>query len=45
LLVEVSPDRSRSVASLLRGAGFRDIRSTIGPVRFTRVIVGRAPVT
>ena len=44
LLVEVSPDRSRSVMSLLRGAGFRDIRSTIGPVRFTRVIVGRAPV-
>jgi release factor glutamine methyltransferase len=44
LLVEVSPDRSRSVMSLLRGAGFRDIRSTIGPVKFTRVIVGRAPV-
>jgi release factor glutamine methyltransferase len=41
LLVEVSPDRARSVASLLRGSGFRDIRSTIGPVRFTRVLVGR----
>jgi release factor glutamine methyltransferase len=41
LLVEVSPDRARSVASLLRGSGFRDIRSTIGPVKFTRVLVGR----
>ena len=42
LLVEVSPDRARSVASLLRQSGFRQIRSTIGPVRFTRVVVGRA---
>ena len=45
LLIEVSPDRYRSVSSLLRQAGFRYIRSTTGPVRFTRVIVGRAPVS
>ncbi len=44
LLVEVSPDRARSVASLLRRYGFRDVRSTIGPVKFTRVLVGKAPV-
>ena len=41
VLVEVSPDRARPVASLLRRGGFRDIRSTIGPVKFTRVVVGR----
>lgn len=41
LLVEVSPDRARGVGSLLRRGGFRDIRSTIGPVKFTRVVVGR----
>jgi release factor glutamine methyltransferase len=41
LLVEVSPDRSRSVATLLRHAGFRDVRSTKGPVAFSRVVVGR----
>ena len=45
LLVEVSPDRTRSVATLLRRSGFRDVRSTIGPVKFTRVVVGRAPAT
>ncbi|MDP8957010.1 MAG: peptide chain release factor N(5)-glutamine methyltransferase [Actinomycetota bacterium] len=43
LLVEVSPDRARSVASLLRRSGFREVRSTIGPVKFTRVLVGKAP--
>jgi release factor glutamine methyltransferase len=41
LLVEVSPDRSRRVASILRRAGFLDVRSTSGPVPVSRVIVGR----
>jgi len=46
MLVEVSPDRSRQVASLLRRCGFRDVRSTKdvdgGIVAdASRVIVGR----
>lgn len=42
LLVEVSPDRSRAVAKLLRGSGFRDVRSTKDRTwGVTRVIVGR----
>ena len=41
LLVEVSPDRSKAVAKVLRHAGFRDIRSTKGPVPVSRVVVGR----
>ena len=41
LLVEVSPDRSRAVATVLRGAGFGQVRSTKGPVPVSRVIVGR----
>jgi release factor glutamine methyltransferase len=42
LLVEVSPDRARSVASLLRRNGFRDVRSTKGgDLKVTRVVVGR----
>lgn len=42
LLVEVSPDRSRIVATTLRRAGFRDVRSTKGGVEVSRVVVGRA---
>jgi release factor glutamine methyltransferase len=41
LLVEVSPDRSKAVATVLRRAGFHDIRSTKGPVPVSRVVVGR----
>jgi release factor glutamine methyltransferase len=41
LLVEVSPDRSREVAAVLRHAGFSDVRSTMGELRFSRVVVGR----
>ena len=41
LLVEVSPDRSRSVASALRHCGFRDVRSTRGDLDVSRVVVGR----
>lgn len=41
LLVEVSPDRSREVATILRHAGFRDVRSTKGGPEVSRVVVGR----
>jgi release factor glutamine methyltransferase len=42
LLVEVSPDRSREVATALRRAGFRDVRSTADPtLKVSRVVVGR----
>jgi release factor glutamine methyltransferase len=41
LLVEVSPDRSRDVATILRHAGYRDVRSTKGGVEVSRVVVGR----
>jgi release factor glutamine methyltransferase len=45
LLLEVSPDRVRHVKGVLRGEGFRDIRSTKGgPLPLTRVIVARRPV-
>jgi release factor glutamine methyltransferase len=40
LLAEVSPDRSRQVATILRHAGFRDVRSTRGGVGVTRVVLG-----
>jgi release factor glutamine methyltransferase len=41
LLLEVSPDRSRAVAAVLRKSGLRDIRSTTGELRVSRVLVGR----
>jgi release factor glutamine methyltransferase len=42
LLIEVSPDRARSVVGLLRSNGFTDVRSTKGgDLKVTRVVVGR----
>lgn len=42
LLVEVSPDRARAVATAIRRGGFSEVRSTVGDVvRVSRVIVGR----
>ena len=41
ILVEVSPDRARGVASTLRRSGFRDVRSTKGDLDVSRVVVGR----
>jgi release factor glutamine methyltransferase len=41
LLLEVSPDRARDVRGLLMRAGYRDVRSTIGWPKVTRVVVGR----
>ncbi len=44
LLVEVSPDRARAVAGLLRRRGFRQVRSTRDrALGVTRVVVGRRP--
>lgn len=42
LLIEVAPDRARTVASLMRRGGLRDVRSTMGgELKVTRVVVGR----
>lgn len=42
LLVEVSPDRARRVASLMRRDGFRDVKSSMDRrFRLTRVLAGR----
>jgi release factor glutamine methyltransferase len=44
LLIEVSPDRARSVAKVLRDHGFADVRSTVDSgFKVTRVLVGRRP--
>lgn len=43
LLIEVSPDRARSVTRVMRDHGFRDVRSTVDAgFKVTRVLVGRA---
>ena len=42
LLVEVSPDRSRRVATVLRRAGYADVQSTKGGIAVTRVLTARA---
>ena len=41
LLVEMSPDRARSVRGRLLRTGYRDVRSTRGWPDITRVVVGR----
>jgi release factor glutamine methyltransferase len=42
LLIEVSPDRARPVASVMRMGGFVDVRSTMDRgFKVTRVLVGR----
>jgi release factor glutamine methyltransferase len=44
LVVEVSPDRSRGVASKFRAAGLTDVKSTKGgELKVTRVVLGRRP--
>jgi release factor glutamine methyltransferase len=44
LLMEVDPDRARDVMPIYRSGGFRDVESTKGgPLKVTRVIVGRSP--
>jgi methylase of polypeptide subunit release factors len=42
LLIEVSPDRARSVARVMREHGFTHVRSTMDrEFKVTRVLVGR----
>ena len=41
LLSEVSPDRVRAARTVMRAAGYRDLRSTRGWPDVTRVLVGR----
>ena len=42
LLIEVSPDRARAVATVARRAGFGDVRSTVDSgFKVTRVVVAR----
>ncbi|MCL4474239.1 MAG: peptide chain release factor N(5)-glutamine methyltransferase [Actinobacteria bacterium] len=41
LLIEIVPSEFRTIRPLLRDAGYRDIRSTHGQLRHTRVITGR----
>jgi release factor glutamine methyltransferase len=44
LLIEVSPDRARPTATVMRRAGFADVRSTVDRgFKVTRVVVGRWP--
>jgi release factor glutamine methyltransferase len=44
LLIEVSPDRARPTSSVMRRAGFIDVRSTVDRgFKVTRVLVGRWP--
>jgi release factor glutamine methyltransferase len=41
MLVEVDVSRSRSVATILRRGGFRDVRSRVGNLSFSRLVAGR----
>lgn len=41
LLIEITANEFRSIRSLMSQAGYRDIRSTHGKLKLTRVIVGR----
>lgn len=41
LLIEIGEYRARSVRSLMERAGYRAVRSTIGPLGYTHVVVGR----
>lgn len=44
LLIEVSPDRARAVARVMRTSGFAGVRSTADQgFKVTRVVVGRLP--
>lgn len=43
LLIEVGSYLARTIKSLMVKAGYEDVRSTEGPLGYTRVIVGRRP--
>lgn len=42
MLIEIVPSETRNVRPLLRQAGYREVRSTCGPLRHTRVLAARA---
>jgi release factor glutamine methyltransferase len=43
LLIEVGSYLARAVKSLMTRAGYADVRSTVGPIAYTRVLVGKRP--
>ncbi|MGZ4128829.1 MAG: N5-glutamine methyltransferase family protein [Actinomycetota bacterium] len=42
LLIEVGSYLARAIKSLMVKAGYEDVRSTVGPLGYTRVIVGKS---
>ena len=42
LMFEVAPSSANPIRTLLRDSGYRDVRSTTGELRHTRVVLGRA---
>ena len=43
LLIETTPSESALIRGFMRDAGYRDVRSTVGELKLTRVYCGRAP--
>lgn len=43
LLIETTPTESSIIRGLMRNAGYRDVRSTVGDLKLTRVYCGRTP--
>lgn len=43
LLIETTPTESAIIRGYMREAGYRDVRSTVGELKLTRVYCGRAP--
>lgn len=43
LLIETTPTESSIIRGLMRQAGYRDVRSTVGDLKLTRVYCGRTP--
>jgi release factor glutamine methyltransferase len=43
LLIETTPTESALIRELMREAGYRDVRSTVGELKLTRVYCGRTP--
>ncbi len=43
LLIETTPSESTLIRGFLREAGYRDVRSTVGELKLTRVYCGRTP--
>jgi len=43
LLIETTPTESSIIRGFMRNAGYRDVRSTVGDLKLTRVYCGRTP--